>query len=148
VASVGTHDLPPFASFWQDEDIDERVRLGVFDAERAESERHNRAAQKAALVAYLRRQGLLDGEESLEPVLSACLALLARSEAEDVLVNLEDLWLETEPQNVPGTQDHQHPNWRRRARYSLEEIETLPAVRAILARVRTERASSVEASDD
>jgi 4-alpha-glucanotransferase len=148
VASIGTHDLPPFASFWQDEDIDERVRLGVFDAERAESERHNRAAKKAALVAYLRRQGLLDGEESLASVLSACLALLARSEAKDVLVNLEDLWLETEPQNVPGTQDHQHPNWRRRARYSLEEIETLPAVRDILARVRTERASSAEASDD
>jgi 4-alpha-glucanotransferase len=46
-----------------------------------------------------------------------------------VIVNIENLWLETEPQNVPGTLDHQHPNWRRRARYSLEEIPELPAVR-------------------
>ena len=38
-------------------------------------------------------------------------------------VTLEDLWLETERQNIPGTTD-EHPNWRRPLRYSLEEIET------------------------
>jgi 4-alpha-glucanotransferase len=52
-----------------------------------------------------------------------------------VLVNLEDLWQERRPQNVPATTD-QHPNWRNRARYSLEAMagrreidETLNAVR-------------------
>ena len=37
--------------------------------------------------------------------LSAALELLASSSAYAVLVNLEDLWLEAQPQNIPGTQN-------------------------------------------
>jgi len=51
-------------------------------------------------------------------VLDAVLAFLAGSDAELVLVNLEDLWLECEPQNVPGLPDQ---SWRRRFRLGLEE---------------------------
>jgi 4-alpha-glucanotransferase len=40
-----------------------------------------------------------------------------------VIVNLEDLWHETEPQNVPGTHT-ERPNWQRKAKYSLEEFST------------------------
>jgi 4-alpha-glucanotransferase len=40
-----------------------------------------------------------------------------------VLVSLEDLWQETEPQNVPGTSS-ERPNWRRKARFSFEEFST------------------------
>ena len=36
-----------------------------------------------------------------------------------MLVNLEDLWLETQPQNIPGTSE-ECPNWRNKARYSFE----------------------------
>jgi 4-alpha-glucanotransferase len=38
-----------------------------------------------------------------------------------VLVNMEDLWLEARPQNVPGTSS-ERPNWRRKARLTLEQI--------------------------
>ena len=48
-----------------------------------------------------------------------------------MLVNLEDLWLETQPQNVPGTDD-EHPNWRCKARYVLEEFCRMPEVRDTL----------------
>jgi 4-alpha-glucanotransferase len=44
-----------------------------------------------------------------------------------MLINLEDLWLETQPQNVPSTED-EYPNWRRKARYSLEEFSQMPQV--------------------
>jgi len=47
------------------------------------------------------------------------------------LVNLEDLWLEASPQNVPGTWE-ERPNWKRKARYSLEQIRELPWLRATL----------------
>jgi 4-alpha-glucanotransferase len=48
-----------------------------------------------------------------------------------VLVNLEDLWGATEPQNVPGTST-ERPNWRRKLRYSLEELgKSLPVVEAL-----------------
>ena len=38
-----------------------------------------------------------------------------------MVVNLEDLWLEAEPQNRPGTGPEQ-PNWRRKAAASLESF--------------------------
>jgi 4-alpha-glucanotransferase len=37
-----------------------------------------------------------------------------------MLVDLEDLWLETEPQNRPGT-GPEVPNWRLRAARTLED---------------------------
>jgi 4-alpha-glucanotransferase len=50
------------------------------------------------------------------------------------MVTLEDLWLEPEPQNVPGTGDDWQ-NWRRTARFSFEEFssnsEVLDALRGI-----------------
>jgi 4-alpha-glucanotransferase len=42
-----------------------------------------------------------------------------------VLVNLEDLWHETKPQNVPGT-SAERPNWRRRARYTIHQLMREP----------------------
>ena len=44
-----------------------------------------------------------------------------------VLVNLEDLWLEPGPQNVPGT-GPERSNWRRRATHRLETFTAMPAV--------------------
>ena len=45
------------------------------------------------------------------------LRFLGRSKARLVLVNVEDLWGETEPQNVPGTVGD--ANWTRKARHEL-----------------------------
>ena len=55
-------------------------------------------------------------------VYRACLSFLADSPARLLLVNMEDLWLETEQQNVPGVVEG-HPNWQRkgRLRYLLED---------------------------
>ncbi len=60
-------------------------------------------------------------------ILQSCLGALARSAADLVLVNLEDLWLERRPQNVPGT-GPERSNWRGRARHALEAFTTMPAV--------------------
>ena len=48
-----------------------------------------------------------------------------------VLVNLEDLWLERRPQNVPGT-GPEPPNRRHRARHTLEPLTVLPVVNETL----------------
>ena len=55
------------------------------------------------------------------------LTALAKSPAALVMVNLEDLWLETEAQNVPGTVE-EHPNWRKKFRLSWEKIQEEPVV--------------------
>jgi 4-alpha-glucanotransferase len=127
VASINTHDMPPFAAFWRGLDIGDRRALGLLTQRGAERERQRRQALKRSLVSFLRRQGWLRGSASAFSVLRACLAHLAASPARLLLVNLEDLWLETKPQNVPGTVD-ERPNWRRKARHSLEALCQMPQV--------------------
>ena len=46
---------------------------------------------------------------------------------EMALANVEDFWLEKDPQNVPGTWQ-ERPNPKRRAKRSLEEFSKMPAV--------------------
>jgi 4-alpha-glucanotransferase len=141
VASLQTHDMPTFAGFWRGIDIGLRRRLGHLSAEEAAREREARRRQKAAWLRDLRRGGWLKSRKpGTTEVLRACLALLADSPAELVLVDLEDLWLETRPQNVPGTTD-EWPNWRRKARYPLEVFATLPRVSRALRDVERRRAA-------
>jgi 4-alpha-glucanotransferase len=118
VASLNTHDMPPFAAFWR----------GLLDDRGARTERKSLEALKKALLSFLRRKGLLKETDPDErDIVRACLALLAASRAQVVLVSLEDLWSETKPHNVPGTTD-ERPNWRRKARHTLEEIRQSPEI--------------------
>jgi len=115
LACLGTHDLPPFAALWQSLSPQVRERL----------------------LARLRHEGLLSaskGDDETAAALRGFLALLAASPAFALVINLEDLWLETEPQNRPGTGPEQ-PNWRRKARYALEDVTSSAGVRALLAQV-------------
>jgi 4-alpha-glucanotransferase len=131
LASLNTHDLAPFAAFWKGSDIAERQALSHFDAGHAARDRKFREGQKRAILDFLREQGLLDaGSDDAASVLLACLRFLGQSPARTVLLNLEDLWLETEPQNIPGTSS-ERPNWRKKARLGLDEMFEEPALRAI-----------------
>ncbi len=127
VASLNTHDMPTFAAFWQGLDVDQRQELGLLDAAGVRRESKRREAIKGALVRYLQRHGRLPEAPSMEATLRACVAHLGESRARVVLVNLEDLWLEERPQNVPGTH-LERPNWRRKAIHGLEDFRTMPSV--------------------
>ncbi len=131
VASVNTHDMPPFAAYWRGEDISFRAAHGSTDPAVARRERRRREAQKRRLVAELRKGGWLRGPATERRVLIALLTQLAASPAWALLVNLEDLWLEREPQNVPGT-DSGGFNWRRKSRYDLEAIRGMADLRKTL----------------
>ncbi len=52
-----------------------------------------------------------------------------------MVLNQEDLTKETEQQNLPGS-TWQYPNWRRKMRYSLEELESSPRVHDFVAMFR------------
>ena len=121
IAVLNTHDMPPFAAWWQGLDIEDRVALGILNPAIAEEERKRRRSLLDALVQTLQRQGRLRGPVEPRTVLRACLAHLCDGAAQLVVANLEDLWLETQPQNVPGTW-RERPNWQRRARLSLEAM--------------------------
>lgn len=123
VANLNTHDTAAFMGFWQGDDIDDHVALGLCDERQAGHERHYRVPQKHALIEYLGAQGHPSNDTSATAVLAAWLNFLAGQEAEFLLINLEDLWLERAPQNVPGSWQ-ERPNWQRKARYTLADIGT------------------------
>ncbi len=131
VAGINTHDMPPFASFWRGDDIDDRVALGWVEPDDAEQEHTQRAQLRAGLRRFLGRETPLAPDADATAALRACLRHLGRGPAGLVLASLEDLWGEVLPQNVPGTY-LERPNWRRRAALSLEQLTDDPQVRATL----------------
>ena len=117
------------------------LRLGfepqVFevDEHQAAQDRGWKEASQRAVLEFLRQRGWLDAEQSdLAAIMRACVFEIASRDTGVVLINLEDLWLETESQNTPGTVA-ERPNWRRKARYNLETIRRLPEVVEVLRRV-------------
>jgi 4-alpha-glucanotransferase len=156
MASWGTHDLVRFAAFAAGSDLDERAGEPGADLEAIAEQRRDRAEWRTALErrcapeagpagpagetesAGEARETGSAGEPGTRELLSCCLEHLASSPARLVSVDLEDLWLETEPQNRPGT-GVEGANWCRRAAYSLEEIEDDPSIAALLGRIDTLR---------
>lgn len=144
LASLNTHDTPTFAGFWEGLDINDRVLLGLLSPTEAEREHENRRRLRDALLAYLAETGeLTDGESDPLAVLRACLRYLAASPARVVSVNLEDLWGERQPQNVPGTTS-ERPNWLCKAKYMLENFCNDNEILATLGDVNTHRKSKWE----
>jgi 4-alpha-glucanotransferase len=122
VASLNTHDTPTFAAHWCGDDLIESVRLGLMPRSQLKHAKKNRERIKSALVEFLKSNGFLKTRKPvLRDVVAALIAWLKASPAEIALINLEDLWLETRPQNVPGTSS-ERPNWRRKSKLSIEEM--------------------------
>jgi 4-alpha-glucanotransferase len=134
-AGVNTHDMPPFAGWWEGEDVADRLGRGLIAPAVARQEYERRAGRKGFLVRHLRRRGwLARASTDVTAVFGACARYLAAARPRALVLNLEDLWSETTQQNVPGTTTEK-PNWRRRARYALEEFSRSAAVRALLREV-------------
>lgn len=125
LVALNTHDMPPFAAFLRGLDIEDRVALGALTAEGARHEHEERQRQVTAL-----RKGFAPEGDDLA-LLRGILQWLARTPAPFLLVALEDLWLETAPQNVPGT-FLERPNWRRRMAHGLDSLPGQPAILASL----------------
>jgi 4-alpha-glucanotransferase len=136
VASLNTHDMPPFRAFLDGADIDDRLDLGFINEKIARMERKQRRLMRAALEKRETR-----GHTSCPPFASA-MRFLSESMANIVLANLEDLWEETFPQNVPATNE-ERPNWRRRVRPSVEQIRKMAGVAEVLSNVFAQRSRSL-----
>ena len=139
VATLNTHDTATFAGYLDGTDIDDRVSRGLLHPSEA-TRAHARRRRARAALARLPDTPLAAPDEETR-LLQSCLGALARSAADLVLVNLEDLWRERRPQNVPGT-GPERPNWRRRAQHNLEAFTAMSMVNETLrwlAHVRTPR---------
>ena len=157
-ASLNTHDMATFAGFWQGRDIAVRQRLGLVTDEEAETERAERVVLRGETAEFLRQRGFLvsspggqekeydqdpghGDDDELLALMRAVTLYLAASDARMMLVNLEDLWLENEPQNVPGTMGPDWSNWRRKLTRSLDDFLADERVLDILRAVDRARSS-------
>jgi 4-alpha-glucanotransferase len=154
-ASLNTHDTFTFSAFVRGADVARREAAGLLEPESAREERERRRAAVSKLRDWLAARGYLSssleadragagepvGADGDEPgaLLRACLRFLASSPAELLLVNLEDLWLEERPQNIPGTGSEGGGSWRRRAEHDLDELDGLPDVVEALAELQRMR---------
>ncbi|HAR41248.1 MAG TPA: 4-alpha-glucanotransferase [Bdellovibrionales bacterium] len=133
ICGLNTHDMPPFAAFWQGLDILDKMDLGYFGPNELPAKQKSREEQKAALVQLLLRKKLLKSAQAeLPEILKAVLQMTAADPVKVMQINLEDLWLETLPQNVPGTWK-ERPNWRRKHHYGLEDFPKLSGTKELLA---------------
>jgi 4-alpha-glucanotransferase len=131
LACLNTHDVPPFAAFWQGLDIEDRLDLGLLDPDTVRRDHGQRQELCEALVRFLQTEGYLGTDTDLPAVVHGLLTYLAHGASDLVLVNLEDLWQETRQQNVPGTW-HERPNWQQKTRHALETIQGMEQVLAVL----------------
>jgi 4-alpha-glucanotransferase len=144
VAAIDTHDTPTFAGWMQGLDIGIRRATGQIEPAEEHDRYEERRIDVARLVAALRRTGRLGaGDEDADAgvVLAALLEELAASPAAALLVGIDDLVLDTEAQNVPGT-PLDRPNWVHILDSSLADLATDDEVTALLRRVQGARLSA------
>jgi 4-alpha-glucanotransferase len=136
MALVGSHDTPTFAGWIKGNDIAERVRLGLL----AEAKVAAVTEERQRAVEWLAAQ-LHSTPEDPRAFLAALLEWLGHSDSPLVVPWLEDLWLEEESVNLPGTPSYVRPNWQRPMRALLDQILADPDVDDLLRRLDHARRS-------
>ncbi|NNK63971.1 MAG: hypothetical protein HKO98_12295 [Gemmatimonadetes bacterium] len=123
MALVGTHDTPTFLGWLEGRDIDARVESGLLDMTTAPAEKKARAAAAKHLCATV--GGSTDDPDDL---LDRLLRWLGESQSPLVVPWLEDLWLEPDQVNLPGTRSSERPNWQRPMAHFVDDVVENPEV--------------------
>jgi (1->4)-alpha-D-glucan 1-alpha-D-glucosylmutase len=115
--------------FWQGADLGLRERLNLYPSDDFRDQQQQiRQQDRLEILAALTREDLIASDETYETIackeLSNELAVsiqryLARSQSMLLMVQLEDLLLQSNQVNVPGTID-EYPNWRSKLSTTLE----------------------------
>ena len=122
VTSFSNHDFPTLAGYWAGDDFIWREALGIgSDPNVLANEKHLRQRDKNVLSDVSNLSGTPEQLDS--QAMAKLQSWLASAPSLAFAVPLEDIMLDRQQPNVPGTTDEQ-PNWRRRARHPLEILKT------------------------
>ncbi|MBX3501674.1 MAG: 4-alpha-glucanotransferase [Alphaproteobacteria bacterium] len=133
IAMTTTHDLPTVAGWWQGADIGLRAGLGL--ASEADAQRpQDRSALWRTCVEAGVAQGVEPPPHDPAPAVDAAIGLVAAAPSPLAIVPLEDLLGLSEQPNLPGTVD-EHPNWRRRLKFPVDQLLEPAPVQARLKRL-------------
>ncbi|MGP8244711.1 MAG: 4-alpha-glucanotransferase [Bryobacteraceae bacterium] len=144
LVSSTTHDLPTLAGFWLGTDIAARRAAGVLDNAGFAAAMSARQVDKQRMLDVLLGQGLLPAGSPREAsaygemtgaIHNAVIGFLALTPSQLLAINQEDLTKETAQQNLPGT-TWQYPNWSRKMRFTVEQLQNDPEARGFTAMFR------------
>jgi (1->4)-alpha-D-glucan 1-alpha-D-glucosylmutase len=122
LTAITTHDLPTFVGWWRGVDTDTRQALGLYDFERADTERRERVDERARLTEALAGEQLLPTYDVPDAApFEAAARYLGRAPSMLTAVQYEDVVSELSQANVPGSTEG-YPNWRRKLDRTLESI--------------------------
>jgi 4-alpha-glucanotransferase len=146
LVSVSTHDLPTLAGFWLHRDIEARRAAGVLPDEASyQDQMRARLEEKQRMLDVMSGVGLLpdwfpraasEVPDFAGELHNAAVGFLASTPSELMVLNQEDLFKDSDQQNLPGTTD-QYPNWRHKMRYDLDELRTDADAQACASMFRT-----------
>jgi 4-alpha-glucanotransferase len=138
LVTITTHDLPTLAGFWMHNDIKIREEAWMFNNHEAVvSASDEREADKRKLVHVLKELALLPGTyenntnthgEITEEIHAAVMGFLAMTPAKLFLTSQEDLFKETNQQNLPGTIS-EYPNWSLKMKHTVTQLNSDPELR-------------------
>ncbi len=149
LVAAGTHDLPTLAGFWRGTDLAVRTALMLFPGDAVRQRLiAERDWDRGRLLWALEREGLLPAGTGKDPaalpeltpaLIAAIHAYLARSPAQIMVVQPEDVFGIADQTNVPGTLEDRHPNWQRKLPLPLEDWAGNEDFRRVAAAVRAAR---------
>ncbi len=158
LVAVSTHDLPTLHGFWKGIDLDTRSALQLFPSEEYHGQLVvERAQDRARFLIALEQEGLLPAGASIDPTsvpeitmpfVIAIHAYLARTKAQVMVVQPEDILGVVEQINLPGSHDKQYPNWRHRLPLDLEDWREDGRFAAVGEVLLHERGSAVEPNNE
>jgi len=149
LVTASTHDLPTLAGWWSGHDLTLRAELGLIsDGPARDQAQAARTRDRAALARALAAARLAPPDASTAAEVTPALAcavqrFLARSPAQVLVVQLEDVLGVQDQANPPGAAGERHPNWRRKLPLALEgwgDDARFVALAAALAAERPQRA--------
>jgi 4-alpha-glucanotransferase len=122
VTAFSNHDFPTLSGFWAGDDFVWRESLGIgSDPNVLAHEKQAREQDKNVLSDVSNLNGKPEYLNS--QAMAKLQSWLATAPSLAFAVPLEDIMLDRQQPNVPGTTDEQ-PNWRRRSKLSLETLKT------------------------
>lgn len=137
LASIGTHDVAPFAGYWRGDDLTRTDRLGLWPSEEARAAAHAARPDEVAMLREAFSRAQL-AEAGAEPPTVAAYRWLARTPCRLLAVQPEDALEISAPVNVPGTLDEE-PNWCRRRLPPWPEWLADPRLLAVVRAIQEER---------
>ncbi len=125
LACINTHDAPPFQAFLNHFDIKMQMQLKWINSD----EKNKSIEQRKQSLSFLRKKLSEQFKSSknekqqdqTREFMQQAYQFLLSSHAQLVMINTEDLWLEDQFQNFPGT-SNEHPNWQKKFKLNLSEI--------------------------